>query len=154
MTSPTDRAVPRVLKEMARPPRRRPRFTLASFTLALALALGFVLVNQLVPRIWAATLPGGVAQAQSFRGIPGLIWALSLDSHRNPMAMAAFGTMIVLVGWLASALFRPLRWLVWLAAIAAILGDAGILYVALQTSWLAAAGPLGLTFDATNVLSF
>src|SRR5690606_32018929 len=84
MSRPGERDLKRVLEEVSRSPRRRRRGAgTAPLMLGLALFLGHQLLVQLVPRAWAALLPGGLAQARQFRGWPGLLYASAEACYRH-----------------------------------------------------------------------
>jgi hypothetical protein len=74
-------------------------------------------------------LPGGLEQARFFRGWPGLLWAMTLRSHRDFAGTIAILAAIGTSGFVIAAIARPLRPLVWLMAAATIAIDAGIVYV-------------------------
>jgi hypothetical protein len=129
---------------MARPPRRRPaRFSIAPIYLVLGLILGYQLLVRFVPMVWASMLPGGLDQASQFRGWPAVVWHFSRYCRlRFPAVVLILGGAAGL-GFLLSAL-RPLRIFVWLAAIAVVAVDAGILIVTLRTAMTATMQDAGI----------
>lgn len=130
----TERALDRVFDKMARPPKKRKRFSIAPVYLALALVLGYQLLVRFLPMLWSQMLPGGLAQANSFWGWPGLVWRLAvLFNTRFDVTLLWLGGIGV-SGFLISSWLRPLRFLVWLAALLMIAFDAGIIIVALKTA--------------------
>ena len=135
MDRSTAHALDRVLRPMSRPPRvRKSRFSTAPIILALALALGYLLASRLVPMYWGSMLPNGLAQANTFRGWPGLVWSIAVHCHRDFAGTVGILGGIGLVGFLISTFARPLRPLVWLMAAAAVAADAGIVYVTIRTA--------------------
>ncbi len=145
MNPSTDRAFERVLKAMSRPSRpRRSRFSTAPFVLALGLLLGYQLTSRLVPMVWGSMLPGGLDQARTFRGWPGLVWALAVACHRDVFGVVATLAGIAVAGFWLSMFVRPLRPLVWLMVVGTIAIDAGIVYVTLRAAIEATAQNAGL----------
>ena len=146
MNPSTARALDRLLRQMERPARsRKSRFSTAPIVLALGLVLGYQLLSRLVPMVWSTMLPGGLEQARTFRGWPGLVWRLAVACHAD-----FAGVLVVLGGIAAAGVFlstwvRPLRFLVWLAAVASILIDAGIVFVTMRTALDATARAAGLS---------
>ena len=118
---------------------------MAPVALALAVLVGYQIVARFVPMTWASILPGGLEKARFFRGWPGLIWALSVQSHRNLPGTAGTLAAIVAIGFGLSLFARPLRPVVWLVALAAVLADAGIVYVTLRVAVEATAREAGLS---------
>jgi hypothetical protein len=147
----TARALDRLLKKMDRPPRRR-RFSTAPLVMGLGLVLGYQLLVRLVPRVWSTTLPGGLGQARFLRGWPGLVYRLALFCYRDFSAVLLVGGLLVAAAVVVSGWLRPLRFLVWLAAVAVILADAGIVYVTLRTALEATAAASGIGQGPAPVL--
>ena len=136
MNPSTARALDRVMRAMSRPPRRRRSgFSMAPIALALGLVIGYQLLARFVPMTWDAMLPGGLEQARFFRGWPGLVWGLSVRSHRDFATVAGTLAALGVAGFAVSVLARPLRPIVWLAALATVAADAGIVYVTLHTAY-------------------
>lgn len=146
MRPDAERTLRRFLEQDERPPRRRRagRISSAPIVLGLGLLLGYQLLVRLVPWVWSATLPGGLAQARGFRGGPGLVYHLAVACYQNVATATGLIIGAVLVAFLLGALARPLRWLVWLAAVAVILIDASILAVTLQAALWATARASGM----------
>src|SRR4051794_28611003 len=110
MRPSTSRALDRVLRQMSRPPRVRPsRFSTAPIILGLALGLGYLLLSRLVPMYWSAMLPYGLPQANTFRGWPGLVWALAVHCHRDFAGTMTILGAIALAGFALSTFARVLR---------------------------------------------
>lgn len=145
MNPSTARAIDRLMRQASRPRReRKSRFSIAPVILAIGLTLGYQLTSRLVPMVWGSMLPGGLTQAQTFRGWPGLIWTLALQCHRN-FATALFWLVAIgATGFVLAIFARPLRPIVWLMALATILIDAGIVYVTLRTAIEATAMQAGI----------
>jgi hypothetical protein len=134
MKPSTQRAMDRLLRSMARPPRPRPRrLSLSAIYLALGLVLGYQLLVRFVPMVWGSLLPGGLTQANQLRGWPGVVWRLAIVAHVRFPAVATTLGIVGAAGFLLGAI-RPLRLLVWLAAVVVIAIDAGILILTLQTA--------------------
>jgi hypothetical protein len=129
------RALERALKRLERPPkRRRGWFSIAPIYFGLGLALGYVLLVRFVPMMWTALLPGGIEQASELTGLPALVWRLSvLFRLRSESAIVILGGLAG-AGLLISTILRPLRLVVWLAAVGVVLVDAGILMVTIKTA--------------------
>lgn len=138
MNPSTSRAMDRVLRSMerARQPRRR-RFPRSALMMGLGLVLAEQILVRLVPRIWDATLPGGVDQAAHFNGLPGLIYRAALACHRNPGPPLWIIGGLTIIAILVSRLGWPFRVLVWLAAVGTILLNAAILAITLQAAMAA-----------------
>jgi hypothetical protein len=130
------KALERALDRLSRPPRRRVRwFSKAAVYLGLGLALGYVLLVQMVPMMWGTLLPRGIDQANTLVGLPALVWRLSVVFRlRSGSALVILGGLTA-AGFVASALLRPLRFVVWLAAVAVVALDAGILIVTIKTAF-------------------
>jgi hypothetical protein len=129
-----DRALDRLERSAARSERRRSRFSTGPILLALALVVGYQILVRLVPAVWAEFLPGGLEQARMLRGWPGLVASLALLCRRNFSGLVIVLGGVVGSAWLLGRWSRILRFLVWLAALAVILLDAGLIYVTLRTS--------------------
>jgi hypothetical protein len=137
MNDKTLKALDRALDKLERASnrqQRRGRPSTAPIVLAIGLVLGYQLLVRLVPKVWASLLPGGLDQAAQFRGWPGLVARLSVTCQQNFTATIAVGAGIVIAAYLWGRWVRPLRFLVWLAALAVIVLDAGIIYVTLRSS--------------------
>jgi hypothetical protein len=147
----TARALDRLLRQMDRPPRR-PRFSTAPLVMGLGLVLGYQLLVRLVPRVWSTTLPGGLAQARFLRGWPGLVWRLAWFCYYDFRTVLVIGGLLVAGAIVVSGWLRPLRFLVWLAAVGVILADAGIVYVTLRTALEATAAASGIGQGPAPVL--
>jgi hypothetical protein len=129
----TERALNRLLKKMERPTRRpRGRLSIAPLILGFGLAVMYLLLTRLVPAVWSQFLPGGLDQAQQFRGWPGLVWSAAKARYYNSTSTAIWMGGAVLGSMLLSVLLRPLGILVWLAAIVVIGLNAGIVYVTMR----------------------
>jgi hypothetical protein len=129
------KALERALDRLAKPPKRRAGwFSIAPIYLGLGLVLGYILLVRLVPMIWSALLPGGIEQAQHLTGLPAVVWRLSVLFRVRSEGVVLILGGLVGAGFLVSTLLRPLRFLVWLAAVALVLVDAGILIVTIKTA--------------------
>jgi len=130
----TFRKLDRLLTRLERSGRRpRSRFPLAAIYLTLALILGYQLLVRFVPMVWASLLPGGLAQAESFRGWPGLIYRLGWICHHHFQQVLLVLGGISLAGFVLSRGPWPARAMVWLTAVGLVLVDAGIVFVAIMT---------------------
>ena len=129
-------------RKPARP--RRSRFSIAPVILASGLVVGHQLLTRLVPMVWGSMLPGGLMQARTFRGWAGLVWNVAVWMHGDFAGTAVVLGSIAGVGFLVAMFARPLRPLVWLAAVAVIGLDAGIVYVALRAAIEATAMNAGI----------
>lgn len=144
--NPSDaRAIDRLVRQLERRSKRRAGgFSLAPVYLALGLLLGDRLLIWLVPMVWNATLPGGFDQALKLQGLGGLLaqvaWALRARSRFIELVLGG----IAIAGFLVSHFVRPLRILVWLAAVAMVLVDAGIVFVTLKTALAVTTSDIGL----------
>jgi hypothetical protein len=135
MNPSTQRALDRLLRKMERAQRRKPRrFSTAPLMLLLGLIVGYQLLVRLVPRVWATMLPGGWEQANTFRGWPGIVWALALACHQHFAAVAVIIGGTTLFAFVLIRIAPLFRFPVWLVAVGVILLDAGILYITLRTS--------------------
>ncbi len=147
MKTSTEQALDRAIRSMERASnRKRRRVSTAPFVLGLGLTLGYLLLTKLVPRAWAALLPGGLLQAQRFpaRSWPGLVLRLALWCHQHFATTMIVIGVVVFVAILLSRLSTLSRWLVWLLSVAVIGLDAGIIYVTLRTALEATANATGL----------
>src|SRR5579883_1614443 len=118
MNPKTLKALDRAIERMDRlAKRRRGGFSTAPIMLGLGLTLGYQLLVRFVPMVWASLLPEGLSQVSHLRGWPGLVWRLASLCHANFTIMAAMMAVIVAAGFLVSSRLRPLRFLVWLAAV-------------------------------------
>ncbi len=146
MKSSTERALDRALRKLNKSSNRRPpgRVGTAPFALGIGLFLGYFLLAWLVPRLWNTVLPGGIAQASRFRGLPGLVFqgALYANHYAYLIPLAALAATAV-----ALAICRlgfPFRLAVWILGVMAVLLDAAILVIALQAGIAANAAASGL----------
>jgi hypothetical protein len=144
MNPSTARALDRLLRKMARPPRPRRRFSTAPIVLALALALMHPLLTRLVPAVWGSMLPGGLEQARHLQGGPGLVWRMALALQNGGVRGVALLAGIAAAGLVLAFTARPLRWLVWPAAAGTILIDAAIVFITLRAALEATARSAGL----------
>jgi len=135
MKPSTEKALDRVLRKMARPPRRRLGwFSIAPIYLALGMVLAYQLLVRFVPMVWSALLPGGIELAPRLRGWPAVVWRFSVVCRFHFRGVAQILGAAALAGFLVSSFLRPFRFLVWIAAIAVMLIDAGILIVTIITA--------------------
>lgn len=145
MNRSTQKALDRLLSKMERTARRPRRSVPTSpFVLGLGLIVGNLLLVRFVPMVWASFLPGGLDSAPRLRGWPGLVWNLAVFCYaRQPTVYLGIGAVVVatlLVGtWL-----RPVRWITWIGALTVIALDAGILFIAMRTSYAATIEQSGL----------
>jgi hypothetical protein len=123
--------------------RRRRRFSMAPITLGLALLVGVVWLTELLPRVWEATLPGGLAQAASFRGWPGLLWSLAVGAHRNRGPLLGGIAAVALVGLALARSSTAFRWGFRLLALAAVLLDVGLVFLTMRIALAASGGFAG-----------
>ncbi|CAN5830649.1 hypothetical protein BH23PLA1_BH23PLA1_25700 [soil metagenome] len=144
MNPTTQRQFDRLLRQMQRPPRRGWRLATSPISFGIGLAVGFVLLTQLVPNVWQTMLPGGLDQARMLRGWPSLLWQASLFSRAHAAPLAVLGTVVVGLGLILAGWSRPLRWLFWLAAALVVLLDAALIVLMLQTALRANAQAAGL----------
>jgi hypothetical protein len=142
MNPSTERALERALKALARPPRRR-KGTRAPVVIGTAVVLAHLLLTRLLPAVWAAVLPGGLAAAGRLRGWPGLVWRLATSLPRSPVGPLALGVAIAVIGYAACRSVPLLRWPFRLAAVLAVALAAAILYVTMATAYEAALTGLG-----------
>jgi hypothetical protein len=137
MNDKTLRALDRALDRLERASqreRRRAGFSTAPIVLGLGLILGYQLLVRFVPRVWAALLPGGLEQAGHLGGWPGLVLRLAVVCHQHFFGVCVFMGSVVAAGLMLGRGNRLLRAFVWVAAVAVILLDAGIIYVVLRAS--------------------
>lgn len=126
-----DRLLDRLERNSRRPPRR---FSPASVYLAVGLVVAYQLLVRFVPMTWSAVLPGGLAQADTLSGWPGLLWRLGLICRLHfEQVLIAFAA-IAIFGLALGRGPRLIRLLVWLAAVAVVALDAGIVIVTMKTS--------------------
>ncbi|MEO6810313.1 MAG: hypothetical protein ABI353_14450 [Isosphaeraceae bacterium] len=145
MNPGTARKLDRVLRQLARRSRLKPRrFSTAPLIVALGFVTGYQSLARLVPRVWAATFPGGLEQAETLFGWPSLVWRLSTACRFHFLEVVIVMGMVTTLAFVTSTWLRPLRFLVWFAAIALILIDAGILVVTIRTA-------LAVTADASGL---
>lgn len=124
--------------------RPRRRFPLSPLTLGLGLALGVVLLTELLPRLYENLLPGGLRQAQTLRGWPGLVWQSAVLCYDNRPAAGLGIAGVAAVAFVLAGRSRLLGFLCWLAAFGVIVLDASILATALQVSLRATSAAAGL----------
>jgi len=106
--------------------------------------LGELLLTRLVPMLWAEFLPDGLRDAANLRGWPGLTWHAALFCHQEPFVANLGIAVISISAFVLGARFGPMRFFVWLAALAVILLNAGILYVTIHTCLRATAAAAGI----------
>src|SRR5437764_164716 len=131
-----DRLLSRMERRARRPSRRIPT---APVLLGLALIVGELLLTRLVPAIWESLLPRGLAQAETLRGWPALVWWSAVYCHHHERRIQVAIGVIAIISFLLCLRLRPVRVVAWLAALGVILVDAGILIVTIQTSLSATA---------------
>jgi hypothetical protein len=119
--------------------RARRRFSLAPITLGLALGVGLVWLAMMLPRVWAATLPGGLVQAAAFGGWPGLVWDAAVAAHRYFAAIGGAIVGLTILGLPLASRSGAIRWGFRLLAMLAVLLDFGLVFVTMRVA-LAAAG--------------
>jgi hypothetical protein len=125
----------------ARRARRARRAGLAPWVAAFGLVAAERFVHRLAPAIWDATLPGGLAQAQAFRGPAGLLFRL-MQTPAPPLAVALAAAAVAgLVLATIARLSWILRVLVWVGALGVILLNIGLLALTLQTAVAVMFGP-------------
>jgi hypothetical protein len=88
-------------------------------------------------------LPGGFEQALRLGGAPSLLARLAWLVHVRSANTAVILGVVAVSGFVVSTFLRPLRFLVWLAGVAALLLDAGIVIVTLHTALVATAAEAG-----------
>lgn len=141
----TLRALDRIIARMDRQTRRRSRPSLiAPVALAIGLVLADVLLTKIVPMAWETLLPHGLEQASHFRGWPGLVWRLAVYGNTHQGTVQAGILVVSVVGLFIGWCVRPLKLVVWLAAVGVIAMNAGILIVMLRTSMNATADAAGI----------
>lgn len=128
--------------------RRRPRAIGRGFTAALVFAAGLMLAHFLLSRlvftIWETLLPGGLDQADSFVGWPGLVWHAAVFCRVNYLGTAIAMGVAALVAFIATSWGRLFRVALWLAAVSVLILNAGILVIVLRSSMHANAAAAGL----------
>jgi len=132
MNPSTEKALNRALRAMERARRPRRGFTLTPLVTALGCAVAYVLLTYLLPRVWAATLPGGLDSAMRLRGWPGLAWRLAVVAHRHFGGFCVVSGILVLASTLLTRAGALGRLLAWLLAVATVLVNGGILYVTIR----------------------
>ena len=148
MNRATLRSFDKILDRMGRQGRRpRGRISTAPVVLAAGLVMAHVMLTRLVPRVWATILPYGLDQAATFRGWPGLVWRAAVYGHDHERHVLLAVGVVFAASLAAGYLFRPARWLVWIAAVCVIALNAGILFVTMQTSLGATASAAGFGPD-------
>ncbi|MDE2506352.1 MAG: hypothetical protein KGM43_03990 [Planctomycetota bacterium] len=108
-----------------------------SFRPTLSIVLGLVTFDQLlarfVPMVWETALPGGLQQAWTLRGWPGLVWGLAVLRFRLfPVSLVAIAVAAMFV-WVAARV-PAFRMLVWLAGIAIVAADVAVVVIVMQTA--------------------
>jgi hypothetical protein len=102
------------------------------------------LLVRFVPMVWASVLPNGLDSARRLVGWPGVVWRLALFCHFNQPVVLVFIAIALVGGLFLGYLFRPVRWLTWLAALGMIVINALILYVTLHAGLQATVEQSGL----------
>lgn len=132
-----NRVLDRLERRAQRPARR---FSGAPVALGLGLALGYVLLVQLVPRVW----PSVMTEAFNLHwgGWPAWIWRLSMWCQTHPRqalgGIAGLSALLFGLGYYR----RSVRLASWLAALAVVAADAAVVALTLFASWNAAGAPL------------
>ncbi len=144
MNPETQRQFDRLLKQSGRSPRRGWRLAMSPISFGFGLAVGFVLLTQLVPNVWQAMLPGGLDQARMLRGWPAILWQSSLFCRAHAGSVTMLGALVVGFGLIFGGWSRALRWLFWVAALLVVFLDAAILFILLRTALQANAQAAGL----------
>jgi hypothetical protein len=111
---------------------------------AIGFVLGYQLLARLVPKVWATTFPGGLEQAGRLVGWPSLVWRLSTACRFHFLDVVIVMGVVTILAFAISTWLRPLRFLVWVAAVGLILIDAGILVVTIRTALTVTADASGL----------
>jgi hypothetical protein len=135
----------KALEQLSRAPRRRRglRLSLAPFYLGMGLIVAHQLLVRFVPMVWSATLPGGIEQAHTLRGWGGLLWSVCMLVYMRFNQVAPILTGAWIIALLASLMNRYLRLLVWVAAVAVVMLDFGILAITLETALRAGMREIG-----------
>lgn len=120
------------------------RFSTAPLVLTLGLIMADVMLTTLVPVMWETLLPGGLDQADTLLGLPGLVWRGAILCHRRQSAVRIAIAVVAVASLLACSRGRLLRAAVWLASVAVLLLNATILVVTLQAGLRATAASAGL----------
>ena len=121
------RLLNRRLARASRPGRPIRRFSLAPITAGLAALGGVILLTEILPRVWDVTLPGGLRQADFFRGWAALLWRSAILTFRHRMSVAAVIGLAVLIGLPLASRSGGVRWAFRLLAFILVLADFGIL---------------------------
>lgn len=100
---------------------KQPRFTLASFHLAVSLGVSYVLLRIMVPAL--ARVASGAGRPDQAAGWYGLTLQLSDWVVANSHVCIAGGSVLILAGFLLPVFLRPGRYVVWAAALAVIVLD-------------------------------
>ena len=122
------------------------RVSTAPLVLILGLILADVLLAYLVPWIWDSLLPHGFEQAETFAGVPALIWRGALYAQEYQRVVRCVIVALLPATALACLLAKPIRFAVQLSAIGVVLVNAGILIVAIEAGLRATAAAAGFSF--------
>ena len=137
MKDDVQKALDRMEAALDRPARKSRRgFSTAPIVVAGGLTLAYQLLTRLVPALWANILPGGFEEGARSRGLPFLVWQMAWYCHlRFPVVLVVSGLIVVFsFGFGRNPMTRPLAWLM---AVAVILLNAAILFIALRTGMAA-----------------
>ena len=151
MNPSTAKALERALRAMDRPRRAPRRFTLTPLLTAVGCALAYLLLTQLLPRVWATTLPGGLETATTFRGWPGLVWRIAVVAHHHFLGVCVIGAALVLGSLLLTRLGAFGRLLAWLLAVSIVLVNGAILYVTIRVPVEVVISADGLNLPASTL---
>jgi hypothetical protein len=132
MNSSTEKALNRALRAMERSQRPRNRFSLSPFITAIGCGMSYGLLTYLLPRVWAAALPGGLDSTLQLRGWPRLVWQLAILAHGHFVGVCVVFAVIVLLSTLLTRAGAIGKLLAWLLAVATVLVNGGILYVTIR----------------------
>jgi hypothetical protein len=133
MNRSTEKALERALRAMERSNGRRRRgFTLTPLITAIGCVFGYALLTYLLPRVWAAALPGGLRSAELLRGWPGLVWRVAVLAHAHRSGVWILLGTLVFISTLLTRAGGPGRLLAWMMAVATVAVDGGILYVTIR----------------------
>ena len=86
-----------------------------------------MLLTEILPRVWDATLPGGLRQADSFRGWPGRLWQSAVFAYQYRMLLAAGVGVVVMIGLPIASRSRAFLLIFRLLAFVLVLADFAIL---------------------------